>query len=219
MNIGSRIDCRKWALAAGLLCSAFCFGAAAQTDQPLDAPALAALVAELKEVVAKNAPDARDSAAVAERWDRRKDLAGETKKAVIGLLFEDVRAVIKDSGVQYQIYSIFSFYKRMPDETQPPTSPRSGNMYEEPWQPAARFAVEAGGKKENAAVSLAKVEKANFQTGEDGLTFELCLAVEVKKGRKKAVKQYARATVFRNDATMNYMLLNWKLSKTPPVCR
>src|SRR4051812_17439000 len=64
------------------------------------------------------------------------------------------------------------------------------NKYEEPWHPAARFAVSEGGKKEKATITLVKVEKANFQTGEEGLTFQICLAVDVKKGRKKAVRRY-----------------------------
>jgi len=90
------------------------------------------------------------------------------------------------------------------------------NDYEEVWQPAARFAVEAGGKKEKATITLVKVEKADFQTAEEGLTFQLCLAVDVKKDRKKALKQYAKTTVFRNDKTMRYELRSWALSKNPP---
>ena len=91
------------------------------------------------------------------------------------------------------------------------------NDYEEVWQPAARFAVEAGGKKEKATITLVKVEKADFQTVEGGgLMFQLCLAIDVKKGRKKALKQYAKTTVFRNDKTMRYELRSWALSKNPP---
>jgi hypothetical protein len=98
---------------------------------------------------------------------------------------------------------------------------QEGNQYEEPWHPAARFAVSERGKKEKATITLVKVEKADFQTGkEEGLTFQLCLAVDVKKGSKKAVTQYARSTVFRNDQTMAYSLKSWALSKTlPPNCK
>jgi hypothetical protein len=100
-----------------LLCAISGFGARAQTDsgKPLGARSLAALIGDLKEVVANSAPDRKDATTVADRWDKRKDLAGKTKGDVINLLFQDVRAVIKDSGVQYQIYSLFSAYKRMPD--------------------------------------------------------------------------------------------------------
>src|SRR5436309_1864004 len=116
----TRIHWTKLIIALVLLCSISSFSAMAQTvsDKPMDAKSLTALVEELKEVVSRSAPDQKDAAAlVAEKWDRRKDLAGKTKREVINLLFEDVKAVIKDSGVQYQIYSIFSFYKQMPDES------------------------------------------------------------------------------------------------------
>ena len=115
----TRTTWTKLAIAFLLLSSAFSFGATAQTnsDKPMDAKSLAALIKELKEVVSKNTPDEKDAALVAEKWDARKDLAGKTKKEVINLLFEDVRSVIKDSGIHYQIYSIFSFYKRIPDQS------------------------------------------------------------------------------------------------------
>jgi hypothetical protein len=110
---------KKLIAALVLLCSISSFSAMAQTvsDKPLDAKSLTALIEELKGVVAKSSPDEKDATLVAEKWDRRKDLKGKTKKDVINLLFEDVKAVIKDSGTQYQIYSIFSFYKQIPDES------------------------------------------------------------------------------------------------------
>jgi hypothetical protein len=100
---------------------------------------------------------------------------------------------------------------------------QEGNQYEEPWHPAARFAVSERGKKEKATITLVKVEKATFQTGEEGLTFQICMSVDVIKGSKKAVRRYARTTVFRNDKTndqtMAYTLKSWALSKTlPPDC-
>jgi hypothetical protein len=195
--------------------------AQANSDQPLDATALAALVGELKEVVAKAGTDQKEAAQVSERWDRRTDLAGKTKKEVVNLLYQDVKAVVKDSGVLYQINSSFAFYKRIPDESLPAPTPRGGNTYEEPWHPAARFAVSEGGKKEKAAISLVKVEKADYQTGNvEGVSFQMCLAVDVKKGNKEAVRRYARTTVFRNDKisdeSMSYSIKSWKLSKTLP---
>src|SRR4051812_29675485 len=84
-----------------LLCSVFGFSVTAQTNaaQPMTDKARTALIEELKGVVAKSAPAEKDAALVAEKWDRRKDLAGKTKREVINLLFEDVKAIIKDSGV------------------------------------------------------------------------------------------------------------------------
>lgn len=117
-NSGKRRINLKSAIALGLLCLIFGFSAFAQTntDKPLDAKSLAALVGELKGIVVRMAPDANEAAMVGQKWNARNDLAGKTKKDVIKLLFEDVKSVIKDSGVQYQIYSIFSFYKQIPDE-------------------------------------------------------------------------------------------------------
>src|SRR5919205_1222940 len=109
-------------IAAFLLsCSISSVSVMAQTNdaQPMTDQARTALVEELKEVVAKATPDAKDAALVAERWDKRTDLKGKTKKEVINLLFEDVRAVIKDSGTLYELYSTFALYKRMPDDPQP----------------------------------------------------------------------------------------------------
>lgn len=116
--IGKRFKI-KLVTAFGLLCTVFSFAAIAQTDsdKPMDAEALAALVKELKEVVSKNSPNEKESALVAQKWDKRKDLAGKTRSEVIDLLYDDVKSVIKDSGIQYQIYSIFSFYKQIPDES------------------------------------------------------------------------------------------------------
>src|SRR3954452_1296944 len=87
-----------------LLCSISSFSIAAQANdaQPMTDKARTALIEELQGVVARSTPDEKDAALVAGRWDRRKDLKGKTKKEVINLLFEDVKAVIKDSGVQYQ---------------------------------------------------------------------------------------------------------------------
>lgn len=118
----------KLVIAFVVIGSVFSFEATAQTksDKPLDAKSLAALITELKEVVSKNTPDEKDAALVAEKWDKRKDLAGKTKKEVINLLYADVKSVIKDSGVLYQIYSMFSFYKQIPDESFAQTQKTNG---------------------------------------------------------------------------------------------
>src|SRR5215210_7328973 len=114
----TRISWTRLIIALVLLCSISSFSAMAQTDsgKPMDAKSLTALVEELKGVVSRTELDEKNAALVSEKWDRRKDLAGKTKRDVINLLFEDVKSVIKDSGLQYQIYSIFSFYKRIPDD-------------------------------------------------------------------------------------------------------
>lgn len=105
-----------------LLCSLFSVAVNAQTDagKPLNAQQLANLKTGLKEALQESLAVAETDgikyAAVTQKWDARKDLAGKSKKQVINLLFQDVRAVVTDSGMQYQISSVFSLYKQMPDE-------------------------------------------------------------------------------------------------------
>lgn len=116
----------------------FSLSALAQ-DKPMEANAIAALITEFKEVVSKNARNQNDAQLIGKRWDARQDLSGKTKPDVIELLYDDVEAVIKDSGVRYQIYSIFAFYKHIPDKTssvsnESPnnkgfTDPRDGEVY------------------------------------------------------------------------------------------
>jgi hypothetical protein len=100
------------------ICSIFSLSAIAQTDEakPLDTKALTALVEELKGVVARTEPDEKKSTMVAEKWDKRQDLAGKTREETIEILYEDVKSVITNSGTRYEIYSIFAFYKTIPDD-------------------------------------------------------------------------------------------------------
>ncbi len=105
----------KLGMVLSLMFSVFSLGVLAQ-DKPLTANALAGLITELKEVVSRNARNQNDAQLVSAKWDKRKDLKGKSKVTVIELLYDDVKTVIKDSGVQYQIYSIFSFTKQIPDE-------------------------------------------------------------------------------------------------------
>ena len=111
----------RWmTLVVGLLalCTLFALGAAGQAkaDKPLPAASRANLIGELKEVVSKSVLDDEKTAAVGQKWNERKDLAGKTKAKIIDMLWLDVKSVIADSGVRYQIYSIFAFYKSIPDK-------------------------------------------------------------------------------------------------------
>jgi len=92
---------------------------AAQTAaaRPLDAASMGALVMELKGVVSKTATVESEAAMVGEKFDKHTDLAGKTKVQAIDMLWADVKSVITDSGLRYQLYSIFAFYKTMPDST------------------------------------------------------------------------------------------------------
>ncbi|HRH43288.1 MAG TPA: hypothetical protein PKY82_16770 [Pyrinomonadaceae bacterium] len=115
MMILRRNNWTKLGIVLSLMFSVFSLSAIAQ-DKPMSANALAGLITDLKEVVSKNSPNEKDAQLVSAKWDKRRDLTGKTKSVVINLLWDDVKAVIKDSGVQYQIYSIFSFTKQIPDE-------------------------------------------------------------------------------------------------------
>lgn len=118
MNIESKW--LRFAKTFVLISLVFSFGAAAQTssDKPLEVIQLFNLVEELKEVLTKVSPDKNEAKTVIEKWENRTDLGNKTKSQVIDLLFEDVKSVIKDSETQYQIYSIFSFQKQIPNENQ-----------------------------------------------------------------------------------------------------
>ena len=52
---------------------------------------------------------------ITQKWNARQDLAGKSKSQVIDLLYQDVKSVVTNSGMQYQISQVFSFYKQMPD--------------------------------------------------------------------------------------------------------
>ncbi len=108
----------KTFIALFFLCWAFGLHVAAQTenDKPMSVKALTALISNLKEVVSKSAFDDKNSAAVARMWDQRTDLSDKPREEVINLLYDDVKSVIKNPGIRYEIYSIFSFYKSIPDE-------------------------------------------------------------------------------------------------------
>lgn len=114
---------------------AFTFAANAQAV--LNAQQLGNLVFGLKGALKENlAPVANGQAsynAIVQRWDARRDLAGKTKSQVIDLLYEDVKMVVTNSGIRYQISQVFSLYHRMPDsQFSAKTSfkdPRDGQVY------------------------------------------------------------------------------------------
>ncbi len=115
MKITVGINRINLSIALIFMCFGFSFNAIAQ-NKSLDAKALSALVADLKEVVSTNVTDEKKSASIIKKWDARKDLAGKSKDEVVDLLYEDVKSIIKNPGTQYQIYSIFSMYRQIPDE-------------------------------------------------------------------------------------------------------
>ncbi len=139
----------KLALVLSLICSICSINALAQ--EQMNAKALAALIVELKEVISKNARNENDATLIGKKWDARKDLSGKNRVDVIELLFEDVKSVITDSGVQYQIYSIFSFYGTIPDDFKP-TNENADSVKKIRLKNPASVKGEIGGESHNSYV-------------------------------------------------------------------
>jgi MbtH protein len=75
-----------------------------EAPAPLDAEAVSALLEELKGRLS-DFIDADDNVTkITEKWQTREDLAGQTKKRVLELLFEDVKSVIADEEVRKAIW-------------------------------------------------------------------------------------------------------------------
>lgn len=114
----------------------FSFTAVAQ-ENPLNAQQLSSLIAGLKGALKENlamiATGEKNYKVITQKWDTRKDLGGKSKAQVIDLLYQDVKAEVTNSEVQYQISQVFSFYKRMPDsqfsDKNSFTDPRDGQVY------------------------------------------------------------------------------------------
>ncbi len=130
-------------IVALFLCSIFSFSTIAQ-DNPLNAQQLANLVKGLKNALQENLQIIENKGgaqytAITQKWDARQDLAGKSKSQVIDLLYQDVKSVVTNSGMQYQISQVFSFYKQIPDSqfsAKPDapaktsfTDPRDGEVY------------------------------------------------------------------------------------------
>ena len=124
-------------IAALFLCSIFSFSAIAQ-DTPLNSQQLANLISGLKGALQENLAiienkDGKQYRAITQKWNARRDLAGKSKEQVIDLLYQDVKSEVTNSGMQYQLSQVFSFYKQIPDsQFSAKTSfkdPRDGQVY------------------------------------------------------------------------------------------
>jgi uncharacterized protein (TIGR02145 family) len=137
MSRKTRIKLNRLNLIAALfLCSIFGFSAIGQ-DNPLNAGQPANLIAGLKDTLQENlaviGTSEKKYKAITQKWDARRDPAGKSKRQVIDLLYQDVRAEITNSEMQSQIARFFSFYKQMPDSRfsgkNSFTDPRDGEVY------------------------------------------------------------------------------------------
>ena len=108
MNVTLGNNWIKSALALMLLCALFNFSAMAQDDpdEPLDEEAVAALVEELANGLAELDEDQVE--AITEKWEAHEDLAGKTWAQILGLLFADVKSVVRDAETQKSIWDAWT---------------------------------------------------------------------------------------------------------------
>jgi hypothetical protein len=110
MNITSGINWIKLAIVLVLMSSVFGLTALAQTnsEKPLNAEAVAALIEELTDGLPDLIEDEDQAAAITEKWDARENLAGKTRTQILGLLFADVRSVVRDAETQKNIWDTWT---------------------------------------------------------------------------------------------------------------
>ena len=102
MNIRFGIIWTKLAIALGLWCLISGFTVSAQTkpEAPLDEDAAAALIETLVDELPNLIEDEDQVTAITKKWDAHEDLAGKTRTQILGLLFADVKSVVRDAETQ-----------------------------------------------------------------------------------------------------------------------
>ncbi len=80
----------------------------ATPEIPLTEDELSGLLDSLKEGLAELVGDEDKATAIAEKWDAREDLAGKTRRQVLGLLFNDLRSVVTDKTVQNNVWAAWN---------------------------------------------------------------------------------------------------------------
>ncbi len=99
----------------------------ATPERPLTEEELSGLLDELKEGLTDLVGDENAATAIAEKWDAREDLAGKTRKQVLGILFNDLRTVVTDKGVQNSVWAAWNQAPSPePTDTDTPTQGSSG---------------------------------------------------------------------------------------------
>jgi hypothetical protein len=110
MNVTSGINRIKSAIALVLMCLMFGLTALPQTGQekPLNAETAAALIEELTDGLPDLIEDEGQVTAIIEKWDARENLAGKTRTQILGLLFADVKSVVRDAETQKNIWDTWT---------------------------------------------------------------------------------------------------------------
>jgi hypothetical protein len=108
LKIGNH--CTRLILVLVLSCLIFAFSTIAQTNpnEPLDEESAVALVEELADGLGDLIEDEDQVTAIIEKWDAREDLAGKTRTQILGLLFADVRSVVRDAETQKNIWDTWT---------------------------------------------------------------------------------------------------------------
>ncbi len=99
----------------------------ATPETPLTEDELSGLLDELKEGLTDLVGDEDTATAITEKWDAREDLAGKTRKQVLGLLFADLRTVVKDSALQNSVWAAWNQIPQQTPDTTEPDTPTQGN--------------------------------------------------------------------------------------------
>ncbi len=99
----------------------------ATPERPLTEDELSGLLDELKEGLTDLVGDEDTATAITEKWDAREDLAGKTRKQVLGLLFADLRTVVKDSALQNSVWAAWNQVPQQTPDTTEPDTPTQGN--------------------------------------------------------------------------------------------
>ena len=105
MNIKSRMNWTRSAIAFTLLCAVFSFSLIAQDAVKPDLDAAAALVQRLTDGLPDLIDNEEQVTAIVEKWEARQGLSGKTKSQILNLLFADVKSVVKDKETQDSIWT------------------------------------------------------------------------------------------------------------------
>lgn len=81
---------------------------------------------------------------------------------------------------------------------------------------AAKYAVKKQALNSASKITLGEIKNAKVQVVA-GMNYQLCMQVTVKKGRKKAVKQFVQVVVYRNLQNQ-LSLTSWTLLKDANGC-
>lgn len=93
----------------------------AAQERPLDEAAVSKLIEELEAGLPNHVENEDEVNAIAEQWEAREDLVGKTRTQILGLLFADVKSVVKDKPTQDKIWQ--SWQGEEAESEKPPLNP------------------------------------------------------------------------------------------------